>query len=321
MRLYRVWVLVAVVATAAGVRAPLGAAAAGIEPAFLKRVASRVESRTGVLTSEASAPVPYVTSQPDPRSFVVELRDVVTAGAVDGFKADPRSPITSVRVDTATAVDGAAVARISVALSQPGRPRVRSSRNLIIVEADRPDVAPATGAIGLAGPTATIQDVRITRVGASTAVTIVGIGQLTPASIRDAGDGRRRVVLEFANVSSAVPRPTTVGQGPVSQVRIGLSPNSPLVTEVAVDLTRPTSPSSSTRTSWPGRKAPWRDNRAPWRDKRASKVRWPRKPVSPCWPPPPTPPRRSRRPRAPRLRLRGRRRTARPPPRATRGIR
>jgi len=238
MRLYRVWVLVAVVATAAGVRAPLGAAAAGIEPAFLKRVASRVEPRIGVLTIEASAPVPYVTSQPDPRSFVVELRDVVAAGAVDGFTADPRSPITSVRVDTATAIDGAAVARISVALSQPGRPRVRSSRNLIIVEADRSDVAPAAGAIGLAGPTTTIQDVRVSRVGQSTAVTIVGIGPLTPGAIREVGLGGRRVVLEFANVSSAVPRATTIGQGPVSQVRIGLSPNSPLVTEVAVDLTR-----------------------------------------------------------------------------------
>ena len=239
MRLYRVWVLVAVVATAAGVKVPLGAAPAGIEPAFLKRVASRVESRIGVLTIEASAPVPYVTSQPDPRSFVVELRDVVAAGAVDGFTADPRSPITSVRVDTATAIDGAAVARISVALSQPGRPRVRSSRNLIIVEADRSDVAPAAGAIGLAGPTTTIQDVRVSRVGQSTAVTIVGIGQLTPGAIREVGIGGRRVVLEFANVSSAVPRPTTMGQGPVSQVRIGLSPNSPLVTEVAVELTRP----------------------------------------------------------------------------------
>ena len=238
MRLYRVWGLVAAVATAAGVQAPLGAAPAGIEPAFLKRVASRVESRTGVLTIEASAPVPYVTSQPDSRSFVVELRDVVTAGAVDGFTADPRSPITSVRVDSATAIDGAAVARVRVALSQPGRPRVRSSRNLIIVEADRSDVAPAAGAIGLAGPTTTIQDVRVSRVGQSTAVTIVGIGQLTTGAIREVGLGGRRVVLEFANVSSAVPRATTIGQGPVSQVRIGLSPRSPLVTEVAVDLAR-----------------------------------------------------------------------------------
>ena len=93
MRGYRVWMLVAVVAAAAGVRSPLGAAGAGVESAVLKRVASRVEARVGVLTIEASAPVPYVTSQPDPRSFVVELRDVVTTGAVDGFVVDPRSPI------------------------------------------------------------------------------------------------------------------------------------------------------------------------------------------------------------------------------------
>jgi hypothetical protein len=223
MRLYRVWVLVAVVATAAGVRAPLGAAAAGIEPAFLKRVASRVESRIGVLTIEASAPVPYVTSQPDSRSFVVELRDVVTAGAVDGFKADPRSPITSVRVDTATAIDGAAVARISVALSQPGRPRVRSSRNLIIVEADRGRGSGA-GAIGLAGPRPPSGRACHTR-GPVHGRDHRRHGQLASVDSKPRRPSPRGAGIR--NVSSACHgrhrRP-----GPVSQVRIGLAP-SPLV--------------------------------------------------------------------------------------------
>ena len=232
--------LVAVVAAAAGVRSPLGAAGAGVESAVLKRVASRVEARVGVLTIEASAPVPYVTSQPDPRSFVVELRDVVTTGAVDGFVVDPRSPIAAVNVETSRSADGSTVARVNVALSRPGRPRVKSSRNLIIVEADRVDLENlSAGDIGAAGRSTVIRDLKIERLGTATAVTLVGIGRLNPVSVRELTEGRRRVVLEFANVSSAVPRATTAGQGPVSQVRIGLSPRSPLVTEVAMELARP----------------------------------------------------------------------------------
>jgi hypothetical protein len=167
--------------------------------------------------------VPFVTSQPDPRSFVVELRDVVTAGVIPAVTPDPRSPIAGVRVDTATAADGAAVARVNVTLSQPGRPRVRSSRNLIIVEADRADAeVTAAGAISAAGPAAVIRDVRFEHDGRRTSVTLVGTGRLDPLSVRLAPEGRRRLLLEFANVSSAVPQTATPGQGPVSQVRIGL---------------------------------------------------------------------------------------------------
>jgi type IV pilus assembly protein PilQ len=233
-----VWVLVAAVATTAGLRAPLGAA--GVESAVLKSLASRLDARVGVLTIEASAPVPFVTSQPDPRSFVVELRDVVTAGVIPAVTPDPRSPIAGVRVDTATAPDGAAVARVNVTLSQPVRPRVRSSRNLIIVEANRADAEmTAPGAISAAGPAAVIRDVKFAHEGRTTSVTLVGTGRLDPVSVRLAPEGRRRLLLEFANVSSAVPQTATPGQGPVSQVRIGLSARSPLITEVAVELARP----------------------------------------------------------------------------------
>ena len=235
MRWYRVWLLVAAVAAAAGVRAPLGAA--GVESAVLRSVASRLDARTSVLTIEASVPVAYVASQPDPRSFVIELRDVVAIGAFSDFTPDPRSPLTSVRVESAVAADGARVARVNVGLSQPGRPRVKSSRNLIIVEADRLDLA-APGVIAAAGRSSVISDVRVARLGTGTAVTLVGLGPLTPISVKEITEGRRRVVLEFANVASAVPRPITAGDGAVSQVRIGLSTRSPLVTEVTMDLAR-----------------------------------------------------------------------------------
>jgi type IV pilus assembly protein PilQ len=235
MRGYRVWLLVAVAAAATGVRAPLGAA--GVESVGLRSVASRLDARTSVLTIEASAPVAYVASQPDPRSFVVELRDVVATGAFSDFTPDPRSPLTSVRVESAVATDGTRVARVNVGLSQPGRPRVKSSRNLIIVEADRLDLS-APGVVSNAGRSTVISDVRVARTGTGTVVTLIGMGPLTPLAVKEVTQGGRKVVLEFANVASAVPRPVTAGDGPVSQVRIGLSTRSPLVTEVTLDLAR-----------------------------------------------------------------------------------
>src|SRR6185295_8339020 len=97
----------------------------------LKRIGSRVADRAGVISIEASDPVPYVASQQDARTFVVEMRDVLAVGFADNFKLDPRVPITGVHVETDRAFDGAAIARVSVALAQPIRPRVRSARNVI----------------------------------------------------------------------------------------------------------------------------------------------------------------------------------------------
>jgi type IV pilus assembly protein PilQ len=124
--------------------------ASSTDPAVLKRISSRVDGLAGVVSIEASDPVPYVTSQPSPKEFVVELRDVVVAGYSNDFAADPRLAVAGVRVENATGVDGAAVARVSLTLAQPMRPRVRSARNVIYVEADRLDRAPQLPATVLA---------------------------------------------------------------------------------------------------------------------------------------------------------------------------
>jgi len=169
--MYRYSILLGLcLATAAGVMAPLGAAGVRSDAAMLKRIGSRVEGRTGVIAIEASTPVPYVASQPDARTFVVELRDVVTAGFEDAFTADPRHPIAAVHVESSQAFDGTTVARVRLTLNQPMRPRVRSARNVIYVEADRVDAAPSvnSGAINLAGPATAIRDLRVAKRGNAT---------------------------------------------------------------------------------------------------------------------------------------------------------
>jgi type IV pilus assembly protein PilQ len=240
MERYRLSLLLVVCAfVALGAKVPVGAAGAGVDTATLKKITSRLDARAGVLAIEASDPVPYVASQPDPKTFIIELRDVVAAPVSHPVQADPRNPFAAVAVENAVAADGARIARVQLTLSQPVRPRVRSSRNVIFVEADRLDTdAPSAGTVAAIGPTTTIQDVLVQAREGATAVTIRGTGPLVPTDVFQPKDGPRRVVVNLANVSSAVVSPIAGGQDPVQRVRVGLSPNSPLVTEISMDLSR-----------------------------------------------------------------------------------
>ena len=171
---------------AASVMVPVRAA--GTDPAVLKRISSRVDDRTGVVSIEASDPVPYVTSQPSPTEFVVELRDVVIAGYSNDFAADPRLPVAGVHVENARAFDGAAVARVSLTLAQPVRPRVRSSRNVIYVEADRldrtsaPDAARLLAQAPVAAPSAPRPVALLAQAPATPAVPVPAAAQQNPPS-------------------------------------------------------------------------------------------------------------------------------------------
>jgi type IV pilus assembly protein PilQ len=220
---------------ALGIIVPLRAS--GTDMAVLKRITSRVDDRAGVLSIEASDPVPYVASQPDPRTFVIEMRDMVAVGFADNFKIDPRVPIAGVRVENARAFDGATVARISVELTQPIRPRVRSSRNVIYVEADRLDKV-AAGVIGAAGPSSVIRDMHVERRGSATAITLQATGKLVTTSVEATKEGPARLYVDLVNASSALPGVTPVGQGTVQNVRIGLNEKSPMLTRVAVEMSR-----------------------------------------------------------------------------------
>jgi len=231
--------LVACALVAFGAKAPLGAAGTGVERATLKKITSRLDARIGVLAIEASDPVPYVASQPDPHTFVIELRDVASAAVTHPVQADPRNPFTAVAVQDTVAADGARVARIQMTLAHAVRPRVRSSRNVIFVEADRPDTdSPGAGTMAAMGPSSTIQDVKVTSRLGATVVTLRATGPLVPLDVFEPKEGPRRLVMNLANVSSAVANSTTAGQDPVQRVRIGLSPRSPLVTEISMDLAR-----------------------------------------------------------------------------------
>ena len=233
------YLLTLCIALAATTLATTGDLAARAANTALTRIASTLEPRSGIVAIEATAPVAYVASQPDPRTFVVELRDVVAAGFADEFKIDPRHPVGAVQVESGQAFDGAAVARVRITLRHAARPRVRSSRNMIFVEADRADAMPTTpGTISLAGPSAVIRDVRVTQRGTATAVTLLGTARLIATSVHEPKEGPRRLVIDLPNVTSAVASATAVRQGPLDRVRIGFNPEAPLVTQVTMELSR-----------------------------------------------------------------------------------
>ena len=132
---------------------PVTASGSRADVVMLKKVASNMNDRVGVIAIEASDPAPYVASQPDPQTLVVELREVQVLGFENSVRVGPEHPITAVRVDGTTSTDGVNVARVQMTLAHPMRPRVRSVENVIYVEADRaPLSAPPVEARAVTSP-------------------------------------------------------------------------------------------------------------------------------------------------------------------------
>ena len=232
---------------AAFVMSPLGVAGTRTEggrgtAATLRKVTSQLDAQKGILSIEASAPVAYIASQPDARTTIVEMRDVA-AGAIGDVAVDQRHPIDAVRVESVVSPAGESVARVLITFRQPARPRIRSSRNVIFVEADR--IGPSTG-LGAMGPkldlqtfSPAIRDLRVTQRGTATAITLLGTAPLVASGIQEPKDAPRRVVLNLPHATSAIPTTArVVREGPVERVRVSMSPTAPFGTQVTMELSR-----------------------------------------------------------------------------------
>jgi type IV pilus assembly protein PilQ len=215
--------------------------AAGVR---LRAISSTLDNRRAALVLEASEPVAYTASRPDPFSLVLELRNVTSAGYANGFRSEKNSPIQSVSVEETRASDGAPVTRISLAFTEPLTPKVRSQRNLIFVEADAAELSDEPAALTDAAPPVDEERRPVTvlrTVAARTdtdgvSVILEATGRLVPDNIEQPGS--HRLVLDFVDVKPAVPSVTAVGRGPVERVRVALHANKPLTTRVVVDLAR-----------------------------------------------------------------------------------
>jgi type IV pilus assembly protein PilQ len=203
--------------------------------ARLTAISSTAEGPRAAVLIEASEPVAYVASQPDASTFVLDLRNVQAAGYANGFTAKRGSPVRAVAVEDAVGAGGERVARVRLALAGPLTPRVRSQRNLIVVEVDS---TAATESVAAVPDVVALRALRAEVGPDGVSVLLSGSGALVPSAVRAMGGLPRRLVLDFPNVTPFVPSVTSVRQGPVDRVRVALNSRDPLVTRVVVDLAR-----------------------------------------------------------------------------------
>ena len=106
--------------------APAGAAVR------LTAISSRTSANGASLVIETSEPVPYTATRPDPLTLVLDFRNADAGGLVPGKTP---SPIAGVAVDTVQ--EDAPTSRVRIALTQPVAHRIRSNRNVVVVDFDK----------------------------------------------------------------------------------------------------------------------------------------------------------------------------------------
>ena len=259
-------------ALAVGLSAGAPGSNAGTETPALKSISSRLDGALSTVLIEASEPVAYLTSQPDPLTVLVDLRNVAAGSMVSQSISDMLEPVGSVKIEAAHAPDGAPVARVRVNLERAARHRVRSARNTILVEVDRaaardgasanrvPSIAPVkpaapeTPAAVAAAPAAQavqttdvsrtakatqLRSVRVGEIEEGYAVTLSGNGALVAAKVDATTDMPHRVFLDFAGVATgSAPAVTSVNNDDIERVRVATNSREPLITRVVIDLAR-----------------------------------------------------------------------------------
>ena len=118
---------------ASGPAAP-SAATAGVR---LKTISSRVHSKGASLVIEATDPVGYVATRPDPLTITIDLRNVTSDGVANSVASSAKSPIAGVSVEPVDSL-GAPASRVRITLTQPVVHHVRSDRNTIVIDLDKP---------------------------------------------------------------------------------------------------------------------------------------------------------------------------------------
>jgi len=118
----------------------------------LKAISSRVNAKGASLVIEATDPVAYVATRPDPLTLVLEFRNVtVDAATTNGVSPHANSPIAAVDVEPSDAL-GAPASRVRIALTDPVAHHVRSDRNTLVVDFDKPARTNRSAGASRSGP-------------------------------------------------------------------------------------------------------------------------------------------------------------------------
>jgi len=270
--------LVAALAVTLTASGPVSRTETGADTPALRSISSRLDGTVSTVLIEASEPVAYLTSQPDPLTVLVDLRNVSAAGLSGTPVAAMLAPVAGVVIEGASAPDGAPVARVRVRLDRAAKHRVRSSRNTILVEVERevgaagasgasgavkvPSLAPKapTFAKATAGETAgepvdkpaatrretatraaatELRSVKAAAVPNGYAITVSGNGPLVASTVEEARDLPARLLLDFHGVAPGrAAALTTVNAAGIERIRVATNSREPLITRVVIDLAR-----------------------------------------------------------------------------------
>ena len=118
------------------------APAATLATVRLNAISARVHAKGASLVIEASEPVAYITSRPDPLTVLLDFRNVAANDVANSVAADVKSPIARVSVEAVESL-GAPASRVRIALSQPVAHHVRAERNTVVVDFEKPSAKAA----------------------------------------------------------------------------------------------------------------------------------------------------------------------------------
>jgi len=148
--------LAVLLATTASTVSRAAGTAANYPTAKLTTISARGDGRGSTLVIEASEPVPYVATRPDPLTVLIDFRNVEPGALASTLGVKPNGPITSVAVEAAESM-GSPVSRVRIALAQPVAHHVRAERNRVLVDFERlpaPVAAlPAATVVNASAPT------------------------------------------------------------------------------------------------------------------------------------------------------------------------
>jgi type IV pilus assembly protein PilQ len=152
------------------------AGGANLPDARLTSITSTLDAKSASLVIEASQPVAYTSTRPDALTLVLDFRNVAADTVAQLARVDEQGPIAKVAVQ-ATESMGAPVSRVLVSLAQPVQHRVRSERNTVIVDLDRP----GSGAAPYVPPTASARTDALRGIDMPSTDPIAALGLARPA--------------------------------------------------------------------------------------------------------------------------------------------
>lgn len=104
--------------------------------ATLKAISERSGAKGPLLVIEASEPVPYLTTRPDPLTILLDFRNVGAEAVANSVASKSGNLVTAVDVERLISM-GVPLARVRISLAEPVAHLVRSDRNTVVVELDR----------------------------------------------------------------------------------------------------------------------------------------------------------------------------------------